>query len=179
MSCRFSVPGARRQEDETRSAGFILRGSVRASCEQGGNYSRLAPLSESHFWKRPHQSWQCISSALFIISLYLNTSFWDTYRAEEPPGSRRDSGWALQKAFVLAGPEEFFLSRLLGISSPPLGTSCYMSWDSAERPALSDWTFSPAKLLHLINTGNYSNLKFHIKYFGSILQHCTWCILSG
>ena len=73
----------------------------------------------------------------------------------------------------------FSLHTLPGISSAPLGTSCYQSCDSAERSHSSDWNFFFLRdFFHLIDANSFCFLisKSRFKKLGSIMQH--WCSVS-
>lgn len=99
-------PRWQRQEDETREdvAGFILGGVSTRQLWKGRKWGQRQ-FRESHFWNHPHQ-WRCISSALFIVSFYLNTSLQDSCT----PGSScyGSGGWS-------NCPESFCFRRSGGV----------------------------------------------------------------
>lgn len=91
----------------------------------------------------PHTKyWLCISrDPVLIISQYLNLSIRSVILTDSHLVEGLTVFWVqlFRQCFVLGGLKEFFPSRLLGISSPSLGTSCYLRCDSVEKSLFSDW----------------------------------------
>lgn len=87
--------------------------------------------------------------SLFFLSLPLFRILQITRLKELPPG-KVGMELGVVKGFCLGSWMEFFPSWLPGISSFPLGTSCYLSSDSVERLPFSVemTTFDPTVVFH-------------------------------
>lgn len=178
VGCRVTSPsrvnGGRKMRQGEDMAGFILRGSVLASCEQGGN--EVSPHF-TFFWNRPHTS--PIMMMRFFSSFHHLPIF--KYFLKGRLSSRKASCF---KSWWSSSPESFCFGRSGGVF-PLLIAGDFLS--SPGNILLSElWLSGKTSLQWLLDVffpldfyiwsmQTVSNLKLHIKYFDSILRHCTWC----